>query len=543
MQVTQKHLVTLLCLFLAACVDVPVKSPKVENNKASAINVQTKPLDTVAQAPIVEKLSNPVKDPVKEIIPITRKPPIRKPAIFTELPSKVKQILAKNKVSSKGLSVYIQALDNDRPLLSFNADIPRNPASVMKLITTYTSLGTLGADYRWLIELYTDGNINGDTLNGNLILKGYGYPDFKIADLRQLLQGLRAQGIIHIAGNLVFDNTYFDLGKQDSGAFDGSPHAYYNAMPDALMYNERLSDFVVQAKSGKAVIYSPHPARNIQIVNQVKVRNVSCKGKYASPGFSIRSEGNIHKAVFQGTLSSRCGARNYKSVISDPENMLFAGIRNIWIQEMQGTIQGNQFIIQVTPKDARLIYGIKSKPVSEVLPLINKKSNNVMARQLFLSIAAKKAGMPATNVKGATAIKSWLFSRGLDFPELVMENGSGLSRIGAISVRHMAEMLIDAYKSSNQQVFLNSLPIMGVDGTLRNRMKHTIVAGQAHMKTGTLSNVRGIAGYVNSTNGSTYVVAILHNDPKARYSTRTAHDELIQWTATQAPRLLNAVQN
>ncbi len=539
MQVKQKHLVTLLCLFLAACVDVPIKSPKVETHKNPVTNTQTNPLNTVAQTPTVEKISTPIT----ENIPITRKPPVRKPAIFTELPSKVKQILAKNKVSSKGLSVYIQALDNDRPLLSFNADTPRNPASVMKLVTTYAALGTLGADYRWLIELYTNGNINGDTLNGDLILKGYGYPDFKIADLRELLQGLRAQGIMHIAGNLVFDNTYFNLGKQDPAAFDGRPHVYYNAMPDALMYNERLSDFVIQARNGKATIYSPHPARNVQIVNQVKVRNVSCKGKYASPGFSIRSEGNIHKAVFQGTLSSRCGPRDYKSVISDPENMLFAGIRNIWIQEMRGTIQDDQFLVRPVPVNARLIYGIKSKPVSEVLPLINKKSNNVMARQLFLSIAAKKAGMPATNIKGATAIKSWLFSRGLDFPELIMENGSGLSRIGSISVRHMAEMLIDAHKSSNQQTFLNSLAIMGVDGTLKNRMKNTVVAKQARMKTGTLSNVRGIAGYVNSTNGSKYVVAILHNDPKARYSTRTAHDELIQWTAKQAPRLLNALQN
>jgi len=487
------------------------------------------------------EVSTRPEPPTEKKIVIKKQPPPIKvvfPETLKQLPAEVSAILAKQGVSQNGLSVYIQSLSSPKALLSFNPDIPRNPASVMKLITTYAALDTLGENYRWQIELYTSGRIVGNTLQGNLILKGYGYPDFKQEDLRSLLTGLRARGIVHITGNLIFDNSYFSLGKQNSAAFDNKPYTRYNALPDALLYNQRISDFFVKPQGKSVHIYSETPSRNVKLINQVKLKNVKCRGRYAKPQISIKPKGKQVDVYFKGTMSSRCGEREYSSVISDPANMLFAGMRRIWINEMRGSIKGKRFIIQQVPRDARLVYAIQSKPVSEILPLINKKSNNVMARQLFLSIAAKKAGMPATNAKGSRAIQHWLLSRGLSFPELRIENGSGLSRRGQITAKHIGELLRDAYQSSHRKTFLNSLAIMGVDGTLKKRMRGSIVAKKGRFKTGTLKNVRGIAGYVKAMDGETYVIAILHNDPKARYRTRTAHDKLIEWTANQRPRMI-----
>jgi D-alanyl-D-alanine carboxypeptidase/D-alanyl-D-alanine-endopeptidase (penicillin-binding protein 4) len=418
-----------------------------------------------------------------------------------------------------------------------NEDVPRNPASVMKLVTTYASLGTLGADYRWPVELYTNGAISGDTLQGDLFLKGYGDPNFKENDLRQLLDALRATGIQKITGNLVIDNTYFSIVKHDTGEFDGKRYAAYNAQSDALIYNEGLSDFIVRG----AEVLLPNPARNVEVDNRLQVKNVGCSGRYAYPktGIGHKEDGVI--IHFDGTVSSRCAERRYSFVITDPANMLYSTVSSIWIEEMAGAIAGQDFIVAATPANAKLLARIESEPVSDILPMINKKSNNVMAQQLFLSIGAKQAGAADTTDKAYQGIQQWFRSRGLDFPELVMENGSGLSRNGQISARHIAELLLDAYSHPQREVFIESLPIMGVDGTLKKRMKGSHVAGHAHLKTGTLNNAKALAGYVTADDGETYVIAILHNDPAVKYKARPIHDQLIDWTARQQAKSSNPV--
>ncbi len=473
-----------------------------------------------SKTPVVPK---PKPEPIK----VEKKVPV-----LTKLPEEVAVLLRNRGVSEKGMSAYVHAISSSSPLLAFNADVPRNPASVMKLITTYAALGILGSDYRWPLELYTTGNVSGGVLRGDLILKGYGYPDFKPHDLKFLLQGLRKRGVRQIAGNLVLDNTFFKIKAKNPGAFDGKPYARYNALPDALLYNERISEFVVRPKSGKVQLESVHPAKNVTLVNKVKLKNVKCRGRYAAPRMRILPAAQEVKVQFEGTFSSRCGERKYTTVISDPVNMLHGSVRKMW-RQMGGTIAGDRLIVAETPNHAHLLYRMESKPVKDILPLINKKSNNVMARQLFLSIGANESGTPGTTDKAYRSIQKWFASRGLDFPELRIENGSGLSRVGKVSARHVGELLIDAYGSPYRQHLLNSLPIMGVDGTLKRRMKDTIVANRGRFKTGTLRDARGIAGYVKAENGQVYVVAILHNDPTAKRKVLAAHNKLIEWAARQ----------
>lgn len=395
------------------------------------------------------------------------------------LPDNVATKLRLRGLSSSRMSAYARNVRGGQALLTANADRAFTPASTMKLVTTYAALGMLGPNYRWPTEIYTTGQVINGTLNGDVIIKGYGDPDFREANLRTMLQQLRAQGIHTIRGNLLADTTFFKLGNRDPGAFDGKPHKAYNALPEALLYNERGSCYTFKNLKGKIQRVCPLPTNR-----------------------KARAAVNTN---------------------------IFGGFWKIWTGEMGGKMHG-QFYQRPKPYNARLVYRHHSKPLSHVIKRVNKKSNNVMARQLLLSIAAKQKGAPGTERKGAQAIGQWLSGRGLHFPELRIENGSGLSRVAKVSARHLGEMLVDAYNSPYRNHFMQSLAVLGVDGTVRNRLKKSPARGRGKFKTGTLRNVRAIAGYVQAADGQTYVLSILHNDPKARSKARSAHDELIEWT-------------
>jgi D-alanyl-D-alanine carboxypeptidase/D-alanyl-D-alanine-endopeptidase (penicillin-binding protein 4) len=159
---------------------------------------------------------------------------------------------------------------------------------------------------------------------------------------------------------------------------------------------------------------------------------------------------------------------------------------------------------------------------------MNKYSNNVMARQLLLTVAAHAAPLPATPERGVRRITEWLATKGIHAPELVIENGSGLSRTERIAPHTLGRMLVGAYRSALMPEFLSSLPLVGLDGTMRNRLRNNRIAGQAHVKTGSLDDVRAIAGYVLAASGKRYAVVSFINHPNPAGGP-VVHDALLQW--------------
>jgi D-alanyl-D-alanine carboxypeptidase/D-alanyl-D-alanine-endopeptidase (penicillin-binding protein 4) len=155
-------------------------------------------------------------------------------------------------------------------------------------------------------------------------------------------------------------------------------------------------------------------------------------------------------------------------------------------------------------------------------------SNNVMARHLYLTLGAESAGPPATSDKAATAVRSWLAHKGIPAPELVLENGSGLSRVERISAGSLASLLQAAWRSAVMPEFIASLPVAAMDGTMRRRLVGSGVAGQAHIKTGLLSDVRAMAGYVLDRGGRRHIVVMIVNHPGAHES-QPAMDALLRW--------------
>ena len=396
------------------------------------------------------------------------------------LPGSVAKNLRLRGISARGMSAYVRPANGHGPaVLTAAADTPRNPASTMKLVTTYAALGALGPNYKWPTEIYITGPVRNGTLQGDIVIKGYGNPNFRESDLKNLLGSLRHRGIRNITGNLIADTSHFSIPHQKPGSFDGKSGAAYNAQPEALLYQGR--------------------------------------------GSSYRFK-NLSKRVRRHARKMPRG----KGARRDLNTNLFGAFWKVWVGKMGGNMQG-RFRKGRVPHGAQLVYRHHSKPLRSILPTINKKSNNVMARQLMLTVGAQTFGAPGTPGKGAMAIGRFMESRGLNFPELRIENGSGLSRVSRISARNLGEMLVNAYNSPWRNDFMNSLAILGVDGTMRNRMRKSGLAGRGHFKTGTLRDVRGLAGYVQASNGQTYVVSILHNDRKARSRAKGAHDELVKW--------------
>jgi D-alanyl-D-alanine carboxypeptidase/D-alanyl-D-alanine-endopeptidase (penicillin-binding protein 4) len=201
----------------------------------------------------------------------------------------------------------------------------------------------------------------------------------------------------------------------------------------------------------------------------------------------------------------------------------------MWNGEMGGTMDGSLRVGAVAG-GSQLIQTHYSNPLRDVIVEINKDSNNVMARQLLLSMGAKQFGAPGTTQKGAQAVGQFLESRGLRFGNLRIENGSGLSRMERISAREMGEMLVDAYNSPYRSDLIRSMGVLGVDGTVKNRLRS--LAGRGSFKTGTLRDVRALAGYLTAANGQPYVISILHNDGNIRADAKQAHDQLVEWVYT-----------
>jgi len=184
-----------------------------------------------------------------------------------------------------------------------------------------------------------------------------------------------------------------------------------------------------------------------------------------------------------------------------------------------------------TPEHARTLVDWESpRSLISLVADINKLSNNPMTRQLFLNLSAS-ADRPATREASSERIKAYLASKGLVFPELVIDNGSGLSRQERISAESMARLLTEALLEPDGQAWVETLPLVGVEGTVRNRMRDSVLQGRAWLKTGTLENVRALAGYVRSVEGRWVVLVILVNHPEAAKA-KAPMDSLVKWAYT-----------
>jgi D-alanyl-D-alanine carboxypeptidase/D-alanyl-D-alanine-endopeptidase (penicillin-binding protein 4) len=444
------------------------------------------------------------------------------------LPGTVEQALKRAAISPSGVSAFVQALDSARPAVDYNATAPMNPASTMKLVTTYAALELLGPTYTWKTEAYISGSMQGDVLEGDLILKGYGDPKLTLENFWLLLHKLRALGLREIRGNLVLDRNYFEAAEDDPATFDGDPLRAYNVGPDALLVNFKAVRFLFVPDSERksvTVIAEPKPA-GLEFSASVRATEAPCGDWRSGLKADLHSNGSSARATFTGSMPASCGELVWNAGLLTHSNYVYGVFRSLW-EELGGALRGGLKDGGV-PANARLLVTHASASNAELVRDINKFSNNVMARQLFLTLGAEMLKLPGRTDRSSRVVQSWLAEKKLDFPELVMENGSGLSRQERISAGHMGRLLIEAYHSAVMPEFMSSLPLVAYDGTMRRRLRFESLAGQAHIKTGSLADARTMAGYVLDKNGHRHVVVLFINHANAGAG-QAAQDALLRW--------------
>ncbi len=424
---------------------------------------------------------------------------------LARLPKPVLDELRKVGIPASAVAMVVQEAGGKRPSLAQNAGEAMNPASVMKLVTTYAALELLGPAYRWKTEVYLDGE--------QLYLRGTGDPKLNYEAFWMMLRGLRARGVREIKGDVVLDRSYF--GPVPDAPIDDEQFRPYNVAPDALLVNFKSLRFVFMPVGERVRVFAEPHLPGLDLINGLRLGAGACPEGRAFRDLIEASfvSSPQPRAAFSGVYPLECGERELNVALYSPEQYLAGMIRHLWA-EMGGTWKGSVRDGVVTPA-AQLIHVHESQPLSEIVRDINKFSNNVMARQLYLTLGAHFGGAPATTDNALRAVRQWLQLKRIQAPELVIENGSGLSRLERVSADTLAELLQDAWKSPVMPELVASLPVVAVDGTMRKRLHHERVAGNAHVKTGLLNDTRSLAGYVLDRRGRRQAVVMMINHPRA----------------------------
>jgi serine-type D-Ala-D-Ala carboxypeptidase/endopeptidase (penicillin-binding protein 4) len=462
------------------------------------------------------------------------------------LPKEVLFALTRAGVPPQAISVMVQALPatpadasttaatSVAPKLSHRVDASANPASVMKLFTTYAALSQLGADFTWKNRVYTDGAVDNGILQGNLIVRGSGDPKLVLERIDELFKQVQAKGVREVRGDIVLDRGVFEVPDKNPADFDDEPLRPYNAVPDGLLLNFKslIFYFSPDATGKRIVLRTEPPIARVEIPTEIAASYGPC-GDWRG---NLQADfSNADRVSFSGRYAVACGERIWPVAYVAPRQYASRVIEAMW-RSAGGQLSG-KVREDALPRTARLLVTSESLPLSDIIADVNKFSNNVMAQQVFLTLSSQLpnssgvAGRIGSFAASQRNLAAWwkLVSPQVAAP--VLENGSGLSRKERASAASVNALLQLAANSSQAQVFANSLGIAGVDGTvarMRERNANSAAIGQAQLKTGTLKDVSAIAGYANAQNGQRYSLVGIINHPNAP-AARPALDALVEW--------------
>jgi D-alanyl-D-alanine carboxypeptidase/D-alanyl-D-alanine-endopeptidase (penicillin-binding protein 4) len=408
-------------------------------------------------------------------------------------------------------------------LYSRNADKLFMPASNQKLLTGSTALTQLGPDYRWPTTLWARGPVRGGVLEGDLVVRGQGDPSISaharagdaLAPLRALGDSLRARGVTRIRGRIVAAPSPFTDSPLGYGWSYDDLDAPYSAGVDALYFNEGFSEIAVYAgaAAGDPVRVVTRPASTYPplIVRATTVaRGLTGTGNADSLG--------IWPRIVVGQDSSHTGVLVSGTIAVDDsvvEGLTFRNQNAAFVAAMREALRTQGIAVDETPTDttARLdsLAGMWSPPLREILPLFEKPSQNQIGELLFKTLALTKTGV-GTADSAQQVVSRQLLAWGAQPDGFVVRDGSGLSRHDYVSPRTIVTVLDVMRRSPDFRLFYDALPIAGVDGTIRNRMKGTPAEGNLHAKTGTIDKARSLSGYVTTADGRMLLFSALANN-------------------------------
>ena len=419
------------------------------------------------------------------------------------------------------------------PRLAWQADLPMNPASVMKLVTTYAGLDLLGAGYFWKTRVFTQGYVQDGTLHGNLLIQGSGDPKLVLERIDALLRAIQDKGVRRVDGDILLDNSVFRLPPHDAAAFDDDPLRPYNAGPDGLLLNFKalVLKFTPDATRRRVRVESEPPMTGVAIPAEVPAATGACGNWRTRLAADFTDPDRVS---FAGRYPASCGEQSWGVAYVQPASHAPRVIDAMW-RAAGGQLTGQVKWLGGVATGQPLVTGY-SLPLVSIIADINKFSNNVMAQQLFLTLSAAGDRRGSFAESRNTLARWWRQRFGLRAAPVV-DNGSGLSRSERITAASLAALLQQAAASPQAAAFEQSLSIAGIDGTARAmaaRNPGSEAIGNARLKTGTLRDVTAVAGYAWGQSGQKYAVVGLINHPNAP-AARPALDRLVEWAVREAP--------
>ncbi len=410
-------------------------------------------------------------------------------------------------------SLDIRDLSSGRRLLGYRDDMPHAPASTVKLLTTFAALDILEArrpDFRFETVLWRR---KGDGPEPALVLEGGGDPCFSAESLERMFETLAAQGVKTIEGDILIDRSYFSA---EAGVEPQPLSSRYRRTgwekrwqvgPDAMSIGARTVSFAFVPRAGGAADVRMTPELDgIDWQKTVKLSAGRCVDWDDRLGLDvIRFRDGRRRVVFRGTYASLCGKDSIHISLDDADRFAERLIRTVW-RRLGGVWQGSFRSSASGERRAlagRYVVAARwlSAPLSDLVRQINKDSLNAGAQSLFLSLSQER-----TNAASARVVARWLDEKGIDRSRLNLPSGSGLDGRTRFVAKFMGDILAAAYADGRGdaadeaawQAFFASLPVAGVDGTMRRR---GIPGVRAHVKTGTLAGTRSLAGYVEHPSG------------------------------------------
>ncbi len=425
----------------------------------------------------------------------------------------IDKVVANSCLKKQNFGIEIYSLDRMETIYEVRKNQLFIPASNLKLITTAASLKSLGPNYRFSTRLYTTGKLEGNTLYGDLYIKGYGDPKLVTEQMWLLVNELQNLPIRKIVGNIIADDTFFDpVSRVKTWKKTGGSEAY-NAPLGALSFNFNTVTVYVSPGNNSGdkprVILEPE-TQYLRIANQARTLK---RGKRGQLIVNRVDRGAYDEITIMGGISRSRPRARYFVNITDPTNYALSVFKE-YLGQAGVEVIGESFSGTV-PKGAKLLINHKSEPLALALRGLNKFSNNFVAEQILKTLAAEKFGPPGTTEKGLRILNDYLQSLGFSKDKYTIVDGSGLSRQNRLTPHQIVKVL-DVVREdlSIFPEFISALGVMGVDGNVKQRMNGIEESQKARVKTGTLNSVSALSGYFQSLDGERFAFSILMNELK-----------------------------
>ena len=423
----------------------------------------------------------------------------------------VDALIKKHQIPENKLSIILEDSESGERLISINPSTTRSPGSVTKIFTAFAALDLLGEAYQWRTDAFIEKENNNKEIVDHLLIRGGGDPSFSLKDLEKLILNIRAKGIREIRDDIYFDQTFFRQRKKSTAKFDKSPLRPYNTMHSSLIVNSNKIDlsFNLNEQTGKPDITPLFLPIGIEIENNLSVGTGKCKDFRSQVTFDERFRKETLTILINGVYPAQCKNLDHDLAITRTEHYFFGVFKKLWLNS-GGTINGYYKKKNKSNKHV-LVAHVFSEELSTALEMMLKESDNLTARNIFLSLPefSKRKELRNSRKLLYGSMKEnniyWHFRN-------IIDNGSGLSRVTRIKAESVMSLIQEIDQGTKFSSVKSMLPISGVDGTLKNIYQSKLLRGQLRLKTGTLNGVRCLAGFITTKSGNEYRFVFMHNN-------------------------------